>query len=62
VFGIHGWEWIILLVIILLIFGPAKIPDLARSLGKSIAEFRKGLKEGQEESTKGSQDSDEPRS
>jgi len=43
-FGIRGLEWIILLVIILLIFGPSKIPALAKSIGKSITEFRKGVK------------------
>jgi sec-independent protein translocase protein TatA len=48
-FGIRGWEWIILLVIIILIFGPAKIPDLARSVGKAITEFRKGVKGANEE-------------
>ncbi len=48
-FGIRGWEWIILLVIILLIFGPSKIPDLARSVGKAITEFKKGIKGAKEE-------------
>ena len=48
-FGIRGWEWIILLVIILLIFGPSKIPDLAKSVGKAITEFRKGVKGAKEE-------------
>lgn len=47
--GIHGWEWIILLVIIILIFGPSKIPDLARSVGKAITEFRKGIKGAKDE-------------
>ncbi len=43
-FGIKGMEWVILLVIVLLIFGPAKIPALAKSVGKAITEFRKGVK------------------
>jgi len=43
-FGIRGMEWIILLVIILLIFGPSKIPALAKSVGKAITEFKNGLK------------------
>jgi sec-independent protein translocase protein TatA len=42
--NIRGWEWLILLVIVLLLWGPAKIPDLARAVGKSVSEFRKGLK------------------
>ena len=37
----HGMDWIWILVIVLLIFGPKKLPDLARGLGKSIGEFRK---------------------
>ena len=41
-----GVELIILLVIILLLFGAKRIPDLARSLGKGTREFRKGISEG----------------
>jgi sec-independent protein translocase protein TatA len=40
----NGWEWLILLAIVLLLWGPAKLPDLARALGKSVSEFRKGVK------------------
>ena len=39
-------ELLIILVIILLIFGASRLPDIARSLGKSSSEFKKGLKEG----------------
>jgi len=42
--NIRGWEWLILLAIVLLLWGPAKLPDLARSIGRSVSEFRKGLK------------------
>jgi sec-independent protein translocase protein TatA len=42
----NGWEIIIVLVIILLLFGAKKLPDLARSIGASAKEFRKGLEEG----------------
>jgi len=48
-FNIRGYEWIIILVIILLIFGPSKIPSLAKSVGKAISEFKKGIKETKEE-------------
>ncbi len=41
-----GWELIIVLVVILLLFGARKLPDLARSLGASAREFRKGVEEG----------------
>ena len=39
-------ELLIVLAIALLIFGGAKLPQLARSLGKSKAEFQKGIREG----------------
>ena len=60
--GIRGWEWIIVLVVIILIFGPSKIPELARSVGKAITEFRKGIKGTQEdvlESPKNNAETDE---
>ena len=46
-----GWELVIILVIILLLFGARKLPDLARSLGASAKEFRKGVDEGSTEET-----------
>jgi sec-independent protein translocase protein TatA len=42
-------ELIIILAIILLLFGSRKLPDLARSLGKSSKEFKKGLQEGEQD-------------
>ncbi|MGI9610634.1 MAG: twin-arginine translocase TatA/TatE family subunit [Acidimicrobiia bacterium] len=39
-------ELLIILVIVLLVFGARKLPDLARSLGSSAKEFRKGIEEG----------------
>ena len=42
-----GWQEIVLiLVVLLLLFGARKIPEIARSLGKSLSEFKKGQKEG----------------
>jgi len=43
------WHWAILIAVILLVFGPRKLPELGSSLGKSIAGFKKGLSETQEE-------------
>jgi len=39
-----GFEWIILLIVIavLLLFGPQKLPELARSIGRAWGEFRRG--------------------
>jgi len=50
----NGWELVIILGIIALLFGGAKLPKLARSLGAAKGEFEKGLKEGE---SKGSNDS-----
>ncbi|HOU40073.1 MAG TPA: twin-arginine translocase TatA/TatE family subunit [Promineifilum sp.] len=44
-----GWEWIIILVIVLLIFGVGRIARVGGELGKGVSAFRQGLKEGQEE-------------
>ena len=38
------WEIIALLFVVLLLFGGRKLPGLARSLGQSLTEFRRGLK------------------
>lgn len=42
-------ELIIILVILVLLFGATKIPQIARSMGKSVNEFKKGMREGEEE-------------
>ncbi len=43
-----GWEWIVILVVAVLIFGK-RLPDIARGMGKSLTEFKKGIKEAQNE-------------
>jgi len=44
-FGLGVHEMLIVAVIAILLFGSAKIPQLARSLGQSIKEFKKGTLE-----------------
>jgi sec-independent protein translocase protein TatA len=46
-FNISPSELMIVLVIVLILFGGKKLPDLARSLGRSLGEFKKGKEEGE---------------
>jgi sec-independent protein translocase protein TatA len=50
-------ELLVVLVVVLLLFGSAKLPKLARSLGASVTEFKKGIKGGEDEAD----DEDKPR-
>ena len=52
-----GYEWIIILGVVVLLFGGKKIPELMRGLGKGIREFKDGSKEISKES--GASDSTE---
>lgn len=42
------WHWVIVLVVVLLLFGAKRIPDLASSLGAGIKNFKKSVKEDEE--------------
>ena len=50
-------ELIIILVVVLVLFGGAKLPQLARSLGQAQKEFKDGLAEGQEDGNDSSDES-----
>jgi sec-independent protein translocase protein TatA len=41
-------EWLVVLLVILVLFGAKKIPDLAKGLGKGIRDFKKELKDDDE--------------
>lgn len=47
--AIHGWEWIIIGLVVLLLFGGKKIPELMRGLGKGVKSFKQGMNEVENE-------------
>ena len=58
-FGLPGnTEWIVILIVAVLIFG-RRLPDIARSVGKSITEFKKGIHEAKDEVTSSMDESDD---
>jgi sec-independent protein translocase protein TatA len=62
-FGIGFQEMLIILVVVLIFFGPKRLPDLAKSMGKGLAEFKKASEEvrkGIEEAVKEEEGSPEP--
>lgn len=44
-FNLGGWEWLILLVIVLIVFGVGRLPEIGGAIGKSIREFRQASKD-----------------
>lgn len=47
--AIQGWEWIIIALVVLLLFGGKKIPELMRGLGKGVKSFKEGMKDVESE-------------
>jgi sec-independent protein translocase protein TatA len=43
-----GWEWIIILIVVLLLFGPGRLSKIAGEIGRGIREFRAGIREDDE--------------
>ncbi|MDE6267122.1 MAG: twin-arginine translocase TatA/TatE family subunit [Muribaculaceae bacterium] len=58
--NIRGWEWLIILVIVLLLFGGKKIPELMKGVGKGISSFREGLNDAKKEIEEEVKKSDNP--
>lgn len=56
--GIGGMEILVILGIALIVFGPKKLPEMGRSLGKAIREFKSAGNELQEELTKAADEVD----
>ena len=49
------WHWIVILVLLILLFGANKLPDIASNLGQSLKVFKKEVKELREEDGAGAQ-------
>lgn len=47
--GIGAQELLLILLVLLLLFGAKKIPEIAKGLGKSVSEFKKGMRDIEEE-------------
>ena len=56
--NIGSLEWVLIVLVILLVFGASRIPRIARALGRSTGEFKKGLREGDEEHKENAGDDD----
>lgn len=52
ILGLGTTELVVILLIILLLFGSKKLPELSRSVGQSMSELRKGLNDGKEKQVK----------
>lgn len=53
-----GWEWVIIVLVVLLLFGAKKIPELARGLGRGIREFKDATREIKDEIDDGVKNAD----
>lgn len=53
VFGMGPWELLLVLAIALVIFGPGKLPEVGRALGKGLREFRRASSQAREEADGG---------
>jgi TatA/E family protein of Tat protein translocase len=60
-FGLGYQELLIILVIVLLLFGASRLPDLARSLGSSVKEFKKGVAEIKDDDTSPASKEEQPK-
>ncbi len=50
--GFSIWHWLIVLLVIILVFGTAKLKNVGKDLGGAIKGFKEGMKEGTEEAAK----------
>jgi sec-independent protein translocase protein TatA len=50
-FGVPLWELLLILLVVLLVFGPKRLPEMGRSLGKGMREFKDSIS-GNDEPTR----------
>jgi len=60
-FGIGGQEIIIIGLIFLVVFGPSKLPQMARDLGRFVSDARRSMDEFKSELISGEDDDEDPR-
>jgi sec-independent protein translocase protein TatA len=46
--GLGGWEWLIILIIVIVLFGGSRLAGVGKALGQSIREFREGVSAGKD--------------
>lgn len=52
-FGLQPWHLIVILAVALIVFGPSRLPEIGRAIGKSISEFREAATSVESEVKKG---------
>jgi sec-independent protein translocase protein TatA len=61
-FGLGPWELALIFLVILLLFGAKRLPDIARGMGKGINEFKKAVKDTKDEIQSSIDESDKNKS
>ncbi|HVY68411.1 MAG TPA: twin-arginine translocase TatA/TatE family subunit [Verrucomicrobiae bacterium] len=54
--AVGGWQVVLVLAVVLILFGGKKMPELARGLGQSIKEFKKATREASDDISKAIED------
>jgi sec-independent protein translocase protein TatA len=57
-FGMGPWELALIFLVLLLLFGAKRLPDIARGMGKGIREFKSAIKDTQDEIKTGMNETD----
>jgi len=61
-FGMGPWELALIFLVVLLLFGAKRLPDIARGMGKGIREFKTAIKDTQDEIKTSMDDTDTKKS